>query len=90
MRHNQTNFFLAAVLYLLGRLLLRSIRMMFLLPSVGEFMYRLAVDLLSPVLWEKLSNIVDFSDFPARRYAPLSCFVTSILVPIDTTLPFIQ
>jgi hypothetical protein len=53
MRHNQTNFFLAAVLYLLGRLLLRSIRMMFLLPSVGELMYRLAVDLLSPVLWQK-------------------------------------
>jgi hypothetical protein len=53
MRHSQSSFSLAAVLYLFGRLLLRSMRRMFLLPSVGEVRYRLAVDLLSPVLWQK-------------------------------------
>ena len=53
MRHSQISFSLAAVLYLLGRLLLQSMRMMFSLPGVGEFRYRLAVDLPSPVLWQK-------------------------------------
>ena len=49
-RHNQISFSLEDSLYLLDRLLLRSMRLALLLPRVGEVRYRLAVDLLNPVL----------------------------------------
>ena len=52
-RHSHVSFSLDAVLYLLDRLLLRSTRAAPLLPTVGEVRYLLAVDLLSPVLWQK-------------------------------------